>query len=350
MKGSLPLDFPRRRARSLAVLGGTFGFVGLGAPLAIGLVRASGVHGPLALALHGIALVLALGLSIAIPPWLLRRRAPREARLEWDRDAIVERDGDAVRTCIRWIDARVRTEPGIVQITDAAGRAITVAEHARTPPWLARRRASADDLSELIARAVDRDPGPPIAPDDRDAQRPVMGRQVAVATFALAVLGIPALAFAIPALAVPFAALCMTILCALPTLRPLHELAALLEEGRHFDRTVEATVEEPEITAPIVRNSEATWVRLDLSRARHPDALLGMREDARIRLVLPLSGWVAAPTRATIGQAIAPEAIETLAEADARADRLRAVLLELLVRGAAIALWAAMSLSPLWLE
>jgi len=350
VKGSLALDFPRHRARMLALLGGTLGFLGLGAWLAIGLARATGLQGPLALGLHAILLALALGLSSVIPPWILRRRAPREARLEWDREVIAERDGDAIRTCIAWPDARVRAEGGVVQITDPAGRAITVAEHASTPPWLSRRRASADDVSELIARSVDRDPGPPIAPDERDAQRPVMGRQVALAALALTAIGVPAIGLAIPALAFPFAALCMTILCALPTLRPLHELAALIEESRRFDRAGEASIEEPDPGAPIVRRSEGTWVRLDLSRARHPDALLGTREDARLRIVLPLSGWVAAPSRTTVGQAVAPEAVETIAEAGARGERMGAVLIELSVRGAAVAMWAAMSLSPLWLE
>lgn len=352
MKGSIALDFPRGRARRLALAGGTLGFLGLGGWIALALVRASGAQGLLALALLVTTMPIALALSIALPPWILGRRAPRDARVEWDRDAIVERDGEAIRTAIAWRDARVRSEGGVVQITDAAGRAITVAEHAATPRWLSRRRASAgaSELATLAAGIVDRDPGPPIEPDERDARRPVTGPQVVLATVALAVIGVPSFAIGIPALAPPFAALCVALLCALPALRPLHELAALIGESRRFDRADEATIEDPDPTTPLVRRSDGTWVRIDLSRAKHADALLGTRDDARVRVVLPPSGWVAAPTRATAStQAVAVDGIETPAERAARGELVRAVVIELAARSVAILFWGAMSLSPLWI-
>lgn len=351
--GSIALEFPRGRALRLALAGGTLGFFGFAFWLVLALVRASGAGEGLAIVLFAITTPAALAISIALPPWLLMRRAPYEARLSWDRDGIVEREGDTIRTSIRWDVARARIETGpqgrIVQITDGA-RAITVADFAACPPWLARRRASTSSLDELIASLRDRETGPPIAPDDRDARRPVGARAPILLTLAIAALAVPVLALALPPLAAPFVALIAMILCAIPTLRPLHELAALIGESRAFDRAEDATLEELDRERPIVRIRGTLLVRLDLTHARHPDALLGERRDAALRIVLPASGWLAAPSRAALGAAsIAPEAIETMYETAARERLARTVLIELGARGAAVVFWAAMSLSPLWL-
>lgn len=351
--GSIALELPPRRALSLALAGGVVGFLGFGGWLALAIVRLTGAEGALASALLAITMPLALAISIALPPWLLRRRAPHDAKLEWDRDAIVERQGGAVRTAIAWRGARARIETSrggrVVQITDGA-RAITVADPAGCPAWLARRPACSRELDRLIEVLLDRDPGPKVEPDDRDARRPTMGRQPILLTIAAGLLATPALALAIPALGPPFAALIAAILCAIPMLRPLHELAALIGESRRFDRAEDASIEDPDPSRPVVRVRGSSLLRLELDRAGHPDALLGTREDAALRIVLPPSGWVAVPTRATLGDAsIAPDAIETPAERDAREALVRTVLIELGARGAATIFWGAMSVSPLWL-
>ncbi|UJR86289.1 hypothetical protein [Sandaracinus amylolyticus] len=355
-EGELSLGFPRGRLVRLGVLGALVGFPGLGlwvALLAPALLAHSLSEGALT-ALLAITAPLTFAISMLLPPMLQRARDPRPARVTWDREGITEHDGPTVRTAIRWLDARARvdeTKRGrVLQITDREGRAITLATPDAAPRWLARRKACTPELDRLARVLVDVDAGPEIAPDARDARRPTMGPQVALLTIALGVIGLPLmwlvqdLRRVVPA----FAALLVCILCAAPALRPLHELLDLLALGRRFERSDESTIEEGEGREAIVKRKDATWLRLDLGAARHPDVWLATRIETVLHAVLPLAGWVPSPQRLGIGPAIAVTDVETAHEREVRRELVRAASIELAVRGTAIVWWGIASLRPLW--
>jgi hypothetical protein len=352
-EGTLELDFPRGRATRLALAGALIGYPGFGVWVALLAGTLLGdASDAITVAAVALLLVVALAVCIALPPWLQRLRQPRAAVMEWDRSGIVERDGAHVRTAILWDDAsaRIDTTPKgrLVQITDPDGRAITVAERRAAPRWLARRKASADDLGALVSALVNRPPGPEIAPDPRDARRPTMRPTVAVATVVVGLASIPLFA-SFPGLRVvvpAFAALLACILCALPTLRPVHEMLDLLAAGRRFDRAEEATIEEGEGASALLRRAKGGLVRVDLSRAAHPDVQLATRAEATVWVVLPHAGWVPATSRVDVGPPVEVEAIETAHERAVRGELVRAVAIELCARGAAVGFWGAASLAP----
>lgn len=342
----------------LAIAGGLAGFPGLGVWVALlPIVLFEGALSPGAeSALVALVAPLTLAISIALPPLLLRMRQPRPARVTWDAWGIVEHDGASVRTAIPWRDARARVAPAkrgrVLQITDADGRAITVASIGAAPRWLSRRKATASDAAlEPLARAVvDLEEGPEIAPDARDARRPTMGPQAALSTIVLGLLGAPTMWLAgdmrhlVPA----FAALVLCMLCAAPALRPIHELLELLAVGRRFDRAEEATIEDGEGTEALLRRRDGSLVRVDVAAARHADALLATREGTVVHVQLPAAGWAPAASRVDLGPAVAAEDVETAHEREARAELTRAARIELAARGAAVLWWGLASLSPIW--
>jgi hypothetical protein len=352
MEGALELRLPRGRGLQLALAGLALGTPALGVPLALLALHLLGLTGPLADATLAALLLVAAALATAIPPWLLRLRAPRPARLVWDAERITELDGEHPRTALAWRDARARIETTKrgrrAQITDPRGRAITVAEPGAAPRWLLRRAAIAADLGPLLARLVELPGGPPIEPDERDARRPTMTGLVALGTLASGVVLLPVTyVFVLPPLAPPLAALLVCILCAAPALRPFHEVLALLAEGRRLERAEPATVEDGERVELVARRADGTLVRIDLSHARAPDAFLATRHGAELRLVLPPAGWVPAPGRSSLGPPVAPEAVETVHERDVRHELLRGAVVELVLRGLAVVVWGALAFSPL---
>ncbi|AKF10299.1 hypothetical protein [Sandaracinus amylolyticus] len=355
-EGELSLDFPRGRIVRLGALGALLGFPGLGLWVALipAALLASSLSDGALTALLAITAPLTFAISLLLPPMLQRARAPRPARVTWDREGITEHDGPHVRTAIRWLDARARIDDAergrVLQITDRDGRAITLATPRAAPRWLARRKACTPELDRLARVLVDVETGPEIAPDARDARRPTMGPQVALLTVALAAIALPMM-WLVPDLRriLPaFGALLVCILCAAPALRPLHELLDLLALGRRFERSDESTIEEGEGREAIVKRKEGTWLRLDLSAARHPDAWLATRVETLVHAVLPLAGWVPSPQRLGIGPAVAVTDIETAHEREVRRDLVRAASIELAARGAAVVWWAIASLRPLW--
>lgn len=355
-EGALELDFPRGRIVKLGVLGALLGFPGLGLWVALLLpaLFARSLSDAASTALLALTAPLTFALSALLPPMLQRARQPRAARVTWDREGITEHDGAHVRTAIRWIDARARVETTkrgrIVQISDRAGRAITLAEPAAAPRWLARRKACAPDLEPLAHAVVDVEAGPELEPDERDARRPTMGPQVALLTVVIAIVALP-LMYLVPDLrrvGPAFGALLACILCAAPALRPLHELLALLARARRFDASEDVTIEDGEGGEAIVRRSDGSLLRLDVAAAKHPDAGLETREGTTLHVALPTAGWVPATSRVDLGPALVPLALETAHERDERGELLRAVSIELAARGAAILWWGAASLSPLW--
>jgi hypothetical protein len=354
--GELTLDFPRGRAARLAVFGAALGFPGLGAWLALlatGLLAGS-LSGTAQVAVFALFALLALAASTLLPPALLRARQPRPARVTWDREGLVERDGAHVRTAIPWLGAQARVAHGergrVVQVSDAEGRAITLAEPRAAPRWLAHRKACAADLGLLAGVLGEVDPGPEIAPDARDARRPTMGWQATLLTLAVGLVALPMMAL-VPDLrrvGPAFAALLVCILSAAPALRPLHELLELLAWQRLFERSEPATIEEGEGREALLRRADGTRVRIDLGPARHPDAWLATREGAQLFVVLPLAGWIPAVSRLDLGPPVEVTQVETEHERQARGETLRAAAIELSARAAAVLWWGAASLSPLW--
>lgn len=362
--GAIELDFPRGRALRLAIAGALLGFPGLGlwSAFLVPTLLARSLSEGAETALIALVLPITLAISIVLPPWLLRSRQPRAARVTWDRWGATEHDGAHVRTAIPWSAARARVETGgrgrVVQITDAEGRAITVAAQGATPRWLARRKASAPEASvEELARALaERELGPPIEPDARDRRRPTMGPQAWSATLVIGVLGVAMLWVVedLRHLAPAFVALIVCMLCAAPALRPLHELLDLLATARRFDRAEEATIEQAsdggaeDASEVVLRRKDGSLVRVDLAPARHPDARLATREGTLVHVALPESGWVPAVKIVDLGAAIAASAVETAHDREVRGELARAAGIELAVRALAVAWWGVASLSPVW--
>lgn len=125
-----------------------------------------------------------LGAGVSIGLWLLRQ--PKGAHVVWDDDAITETDGDGVRACIPWAQAKQQrvevTEVrkgrrsaggGVVQISDDAGRRITVNGSSATWGWtVTRLMQSHVDLTGLWTRAGQLPPGLPFGPDPWSLVRP----------------------------------------------------------------------------------------------------------------------------------------------------------------------------------
>jgi hypothetical protein len=308
----------------------------------------------LGIAAFAIAAPLTFAISVALPPWLLRLREPRPARICWNGWGIVELDGDQVRTAIAWTDARARIEQHghgrWIQIRDAVGRAITVAEAGATPRWLGLRRAIAADLGALVEAIVDLPPGDPISPDARDRRRPFLPRWVLGLPVVAGAIGTPLLALhsGLRPMAPAFMALMLCALWATTALGPLHELLELLADARRFDRAEEAVLEEGEGDEALIRRSDGSYLRIDVAAAKHPDARLTARTDTPVYVVLPVSGWAPASRRVDVAAAVPIEAIETADERTARDRRIRAVAIELAVRLLAAAYWFVMSISPVF--
>lgn len=122
--------------------------------------------------------------GISIASWWVRQ--PAGARITWDETAITELDGPAIRTCIPWstalqrkvevVEVRKGEETpggGMVQLSDAEGRRITVNASTTSFRWMNTRRMSTPvALLELWNRASLQPVGTPFAPDPASLKRP----------------------------------------------------------------------------------------------------------------------------------------------------------------------------------
>ena len=351
-QGAIELDFPPGRARTLALAGALLGFPGVGlwvaALLALWVLGRS--QGPAGQGLSVLLALLALVLCAVVPPLLLRARQPAPAQLRWDRDTIVERDGERVRTALRWVEVRATvsaTPRGrIVQLRDDRGRTITVAEGRAAPRWLSRRRASAPSLALLVDRVVDLPPGPPVEPDARDGRRPLPHRGSlaligATGLFGALVLVVSGLGVVVP----PFGALVMALLWSVPARRPIHELAALAGQARRFERAEPAEIEDVVDGRAVLRRADRTLVQTDLDALAHPDAGLAI-PGRSVRITLPIAGWVPAAHRRELKGTVPLEAVETEDDRLARAELARAVAAELCARALPVLFWAVLAFGP----
>lgn len=342
----LPLDLPRARIWRLRLFGvlHAYPFVGLWMAYSVGLVVMRRFPSPLVL---GALELLALALSIAIPLLVVRRRMPRDARVTWNADEVVEHDGDSVRTAIACADARVRDEGGVVQITDAQGRAITLAREGRTPRWLSRRKATTPDPTPLLDALADAPEGPPIRPDARDARRPVVAPILSMVT---AVGGMTAAMTVYvsgwPLMTPLVLALTLALMQLLAALAPGHELLALAAAERALEgaETVKLEPSTDTLGDVVVTREDGSFLRVALPAATIADARIAQRGGA-LRIVLPRGGWAPASSRAKVGAApLAVSAAETEQASIERSDVRIGAAIELALRGVAVLYWTWLSL------
>jgi hypothetical protein len=339
--------------RNLALVGFFFGFPGLGmwVPLWPSLISGSLSRGAESV-LFWLIVPFTLLISIALPPLLLHLRGPRTCVLRWDAWGIVEYEGTHVRTAIEWTRARatVGTRSEILRITDDEGRSMTVAKHGNAPPWLRNRRASAsaEHLHTLCHAVVNLPRGPEILPDDRDARRPTIGLHMAIITWIFGLLGVVLLSFVLDlsALVPAFLALIVSLFCAMPALKPIHELFALLAEARCFDRAVPMTLEEGDEPCAWMRRRDGALFHVDVQSAKHPDARLASRDGTRLFVVLQEAFAMPVSSRSRNAPPLPAIAIETEYQREVRRSLMRSTLIELGARATAVCFWIIVSLMP----
>jgi hypothetical protein len=297
--------------------------------------------------LIGVIPPLFLLLSVLVPMLCLSLRSQGRARISWDEEGVTEWEGDAVRTFIARADARVASEmksdvrrygrrrfeeklSHVVQISDSAGRRITVAWRAHRfvflfgslPSWTRRRAVVTDDatITELLAAYPPRVSQPPIEPDERSARRPfgplsrsLTALAIVFVLLSIASIGVNKRADEWTGLSLFIAGLLFFAL----VLRPLGELRAVALTTRRFARARRISFARAPDGSSLVRLEDGRALPCDVSELRHPDARAHQRT-APVHALVDLSesegSYREAPAYAIV------RAIDTDAE---RAERWR---------------------------
>jgi hypothetical protein len=249
--------------------------------------------------------------ALFIGSWWARQ--PHGARVEWDDKVITEHDGAAIRACIPWstalqhkVEVWERTKGGgrrpggvLVQISDAAGRLITVNGSSLSWPWMLTRRMHAQTVMLELWNQVGTLPaGKPLAPDPASLRRP-SSKLWTFLTFAASVaIGI--------GLVLLYREREAPIPIALGTLALM--LTTFLKPGRELWRLRDA---RGAVHVPLDG-------RLDLSSLVHPDALIATRREG--------GAWVVKSADGVVTE------LETDAACDNRKTLARAVMLEIALR------------------
>lgn len=132
--------------------------------------------------------VFVLGAVIGAGIWSLIwiARQPLGARVTWDKTALCDHDGHSIRTCIPWAGAMHqkvevwekrkggRKHGGFVlQVSDAAGRIVTVNGSSLALPWMMTRKLSAQNpMIDLFNRVLTLPAGKKFGPDRDSLRRP----------------------------------------------------------------------------------------------------------------------------------------------------------------------------------
>lgn len=314
----------------------TIAALGSLAALALAASLALRAYGGVMTAIAGLLLAAALVLgTIAVS---VRLRAQVGARVSWDAWGVFEHEGSMVRTAIAWREARAhveRSEDGvsidILQLSDRAGRAITIAVPGiPIPGWMQRRPTLSPDLEEIPIAGL---PRARFVMDPRDAARPdapwladaaLVPLAAVCAPIAWALWGMPS------AIAVIGGAL------ALAALPGAIELARLVHGTLAIRGARAVRLLRRERAIVCATDLEGAPVRLDPRTIAGHDGSLAERPRGTVFVRLRPPARDDGPYRDGTGAALVVVALETWCDRIRRRSRLVAAGVETALRVAAI--------------
>jgi hypothetical protein len=276
-----------------------------------------------------------LGVALLAPVALYVRRHTLDAAIRWDREALTLLRGGRVVSSIAWSSARVRlSAPSrwlgrgrVLQITDDAGRRITLTDtdDVAVAAWLeGKRRVSVRTLDALLRAAAERGRAPQGEPEREVAWLPLFAIGLAFFVAPPLLVSQHALAGSASAVAIAVALL----------VAPVRHLVRTLRRPSGSEILLLDTEERGRLRAR--RLVDGTRVLLDVTPARHPDALLATRRGF-VNAVLAIPSFGTGTTYRAAEEPIPATYVETRDDRVLRFEALRAALVDLVGYGAFLA-------------